>query len=191
MTIIDMHIHLKNRSPCSIMSEHELFDKISPRLNGLCITDHWILKPFNLSYFSDIKVFFGAEITCDMGDLLAYGIKLLPSKNLTAKEMIDFIHKQGGIAVCAHPFSNRHYAFGENVYDFDFDAIEINGAIGKKYNKMAESAAIIMDLPTIGGSDAHSPTQLNTFGTKFESAIHSMLDIISSIKANKCKVVRV
>ncbi len=186
-----MHIHLRSRSLCSKMSVEGLYNGLSQRIDGICITDHWILKPINISSFFDVSIFFGVEVNCDLGDILAYGIKVIPSKNLPAKEMIDFIHKQEGIAVCAHPFSTHQYAFGENVYDFEFDAIEINGAVGKKYNKMAFYSALIMELPTIGGSDAHSINQLNTIGTKFYMPIRSMSDIILAIKTKKCKAIRI
>ena len=187
-----MHIHLKGRSPCSILPVEHLFYEICSRIDGICITDHWILEPINyLEVYEEPKVFFGVEIATDYGDILAYGIKTVPSKNLSAKEVINFIHNQGGVAICAHPFSNRHFAFGDDVYDFNFDAIEINGAIGKKYNKTAKETAAIMDIPTIGGSDSHSITQLNTMGTLFSTPINSLDDIISAIKEKSCKAIRI
>ncbi|MEJ2252560.1 MAG: PHP-associated domain-containing protein [Candidatus Lokiarchaeota archaeon] len=120
---------------------------------------------------------------------MAYGIKRVPSKAFNAEEVINFIHEQGGIAVCAHPYSNRHNAFGDKVYNYKFDAIELNGAIGKKSNKLGEKAAIIMDLPTIGGSDAHSKSQLNTKVTKLNSNITSIAAIIKAVKNKECKAI--
>jgi hypothetical protein len=189
MSIIDMHIHLKSRSPCSILSENQLFNNVSNSIEGICITDHWILKPLTHLKYYNVKVYFGVEITTDLGDVLAYGIKKLPSKSSNAQNVIDFIHQQGGIAICAHPFSNRHFAFGERVYEFEFDAIELNGAIGKKYNELARKAALIMDLPTVGGSDSHSKDQLNTKATKFNRKVNSLRDIIKCVNDNECKAI--
>jgi predicted metal-dependent phosphoesterase TrpH len=138
-------------------------------------------------------MFYGVEISCKMGDILAYGIKSIPpkKKNIDAEKVIKLIHKQGGIAVCAHPYTNRHEGFGDYVYDHDFDGIEINGALDEKYHILAEIAANIMDIPLIGGSDAHSIRQLNTVGTKFEKSINSITDIIKAVRNKECEVIKI
>jgi len=191
MTILDMHIHLEGRSSCSILPAEELYCNLSPRLNGICITDHWVLKEYKKFSLSEFKLFFGVEVRSNEGDILAYGLNMLPSQDLTTKQMINFIHQKGGVAVAAHPFSNRHLAFHESVYKYDFDAIEINGAIGRKSNELAKQAAASMDLPMIGGSDAHSIEQLNTMATKFKERIQSISDIVKAIRLKKCTPVRV
>jgi len=191
--LFDMHLHLKYRSRCSNLSIEDLYNNLSDRFDGICITDHWRLKPILNNPFQNTLVFVGVELSCTMGDILAYGIKSAPirNKHITAKRALELIHRQGGIAVCAHPFSNRHHGFGDYVYDFEFDAIEVNGALDKKYKLMAKQAAEIMDLPTIGGSDAHSISQLNTMGTEFKVPINSMEEIVNAVKNKNCKAVRI
>jgi hypothetical protein len=93
--------------------------------------------------------------------------------------------------VCAHPFSNRHDGFGKYVFDYDFDAIEVNGTILEGLQVKAEKAAIEMDIPTIGGSDAHSYRQLNTVVTKFDMPINSMDDIVRAVKNKECKAIKI
>lgn len=191
MTIIDMHVHLANRSRCSNLSAESLNDTISKQFDGICLTDHWMLNPKKLYSIRDIKVFHGVEFDCVMGDILAYGINSLPlrKRNMPAAKIINHIHKQGGIAVCAHPFSNRHDGFGKYVYDYNFDALEVNGTILEGLQVKAEKAASEMDIPTIGGSDAHSYRQLNTVGTKFEVSINSIDDIVKAVKNKECKAI--
>ncbi len=186
-----MHIHLKDRSPCSILSIEELYRFLSPRLDGICITDHWVLQEIKGISFEEVKTFFRVELTSREGDILAYNLNMMPSKNLGATQVIDFIHRQGGIAVAAHPFSNRHIAFYDAVFNYNFDAIEINGSIGKSSNEKARRAANKMDIPLIGGSDSHSKTQLNTVATKFKNKIYSLSDIIKEIKDKDCKIIRI
>ena len=193
MTIIDMHIHLKLRSRCSNLSVKDLHEHLSPIFNGVCFTDHWLLKPKKVHPFKKVKVFHGVEITCKLGDILAYGIKSIPLRNdhVEPEKVITRIHDQGGVAVCAHPFTNRHEGFGDHVFDHEFDALEINGALNKDYHLKAKKAARKMNLPLIGGSDAHSIRQLNTFGTKFEIPIYKMEDIVQAIKKRKCKAIKI
>ncbi len=191
MPLIDMHIHIQPRSACSYLTGKQLLRNISHQLNGVCITDHFRVEPDpylqNATYGMEFKVFFGVEITAREGDLLAYGISQIPSRNMPAKSIIKQIHDEGGIAVCAHPFSPHHCAFGDKIYEYNFDAVEINGGIGKKYNKSAKMAAEIMDLPTIGGSDAHSADDLNTMCTLFKTRINTLDDIIEAIKKGQCR----
>ncbi|TFG00747.1 MAG: hypothetical protein EU541_01370 [Promethearchaeota archaeon] len=190
--IIDLHIHIEGRSHCSHLSLQELYRGLSPKLDGICITDHEVIDKIRHLHFQEFSVFYGVELWSDKGDILAYGLKnILPSKDLRAKEIIDFIHHHNGIAVAAHPFSSRHNAFHESVYDYSFDAIEINGAIGKNENKLARQAAESLGLPLTGGSDAHSINQLNTVATEFENGINSIEDIVKAIKNKKCKPVRI
>ena len=193
MTIIDMHVHLCNRSRCSNLSAESLNENISKQIDGICLTDHWILHPKKFYSIRDVKVFHGVEFDCVLGDILAYGIDSIPlrKRNLPAEKIINHIHDQGGIAVCAHPFSNRHDGFGKYVFDYDFDAIEVNGTILEGLQVKAEKAAIEMDIPTIGGSDAHSYRQLNTVVTKFDMPINSMDDIVRAVKNKECKAIKI
>jgi len=188
-----MHIHLRHRSSCSNLSMDDLYNNLSRTFDAICITDHWKLAPMKYNPFHDVNIFFGVEISCKLGDILAYGVKDIPrkKKNIDAEKVIEFIHKQGGVAVCAHPYSNRHEGFGDYVYEYAFDGIEINGALDKKYHLLAEKAADSMEIPTIGGSDAHSIRQLNTLGTKFERPINSITDIIKSVKNKECKATKI
>ncbi len=195
MPLIDMHVHIQNRSPCSILSTNQLLTYISPKLQGVCITDHFHVNPIhNLTrglYGQDLKVYFGVEITSKEGDILAYGISAVPSRNLSAEAVVDSIHKQGGVAVAAHPYSPRHLALGDKVFDLDLDGVELNGSLSTKHNKEAKMAAEIMNLPTTGGSDAHSQDQLNTMATWFENPVTSIDDIVEAIKDKTCEAKRV
>ena len=187
-------MHLKYRSRCSNLAAEDINDYLSPRIDGICLTDHWKLDPKKINPFHDhIKFFYGIEVSCAYGDILCYGARLLPSKrtNPSAEFLIRVTHSQGGVAVCAHPFTNRHQGFGENVFNFDFDALEINGALDAEYHALTIEAAEKMGIPTIGGSDAHSIKQMNTIATKFDSPIGTIEDIVKAVKNRECEVVKI
>lgn len=189
-----MHIHIKYRSRCSNLSVDDLYHNLSDKYDGVCITDHHKLRTIKEHLFHGEKfMLFGVEISCQRGDILAYGIEYYPhaNKHLKAERVLQNIHNQGGVAVCAHPFTNRHTGFGEEVYNYEFDALEINGALEEDFHRTTEDAAKTMGIPLIGGSDAHSITQLNTVGTKFEIPITSIKDVVEAIKNKKCKPIRI
>ena len=82
-----MHIHLKYRSSCSNLSIDDLYNNLSRSFDAVCITDHWKLSPKKSNPFRDVKMFYGAEISCKLGDILAYGIKsILPKKGNSMTE---------------------------------------------------------------------------------------------------------
>lgn len=189
-----MHMHLQLRSRCSNLEPEQINEHLSHKISGICITDHWRSDPKKINPFHErIKVFYGIEVSCAYGDILGYGMSLLPAKrtNPSAEYIIELIHNQGGLAVCAHPFTNRHVGFEQHVFNYDFDALEINGALDGEYHALAREAADKMGIPTIGGSDAHSVRQLNTVATKFDIPIESIKDIVKAVKNNECEVVKI
>ncbi len=194
MSIIDMHMHLKYRSRCSNLAAEDINEHLSQKIDGICLTDHWKLDPKKVNPFREcIKLFYGIEVSCAYGDILCYGARLLPSKrtNPSAEFLIRVTHSQGGVAVCAHPFTNRHQGFDHHVFEFEFDALEINGALDEEYHALAREAAEKIGIPVIGGSDAHSVKQMNTIATKFDNPVESIVDIAKAIKNNECRVIKI
>jgi hypothetical protein len=63
-----------------------------------------------------VKIYYGVELNCKLGDVLAYGIQLVPYHQIEPEKLIASIRRQkNSIAVCAHPFTNRHEGFGDEV----------------------------------------------------------------------------
>ncbi|MHA1229327.1 MAG: PHP domain-containing protein [Candidatus Helarchaeota archaeon] len=170
--IIDPHIHSKY-SPCSKIGIKDLFNTaINKGLDAIIITDHNILSTrillnFPIEYFDILKVFIGEEITTIDGDILAYGISEPIPQGLTAEKTINLIHDQNGIAVAAHPyrkskkFGHKLLGLGDRIFDLDLDAIEgYNGNNSNASNHLAVKTAKKLNLPIIGGSDAHFPSEI-------------------------------
>ena len=191
--LIDMHIHT-NFSPDCYISIEKTLNELVGKVNALTITDHDNISTYtkqNLEAFEikyQIKVLIkSVELSTQQGDILAYGISAIPSGCLEPEEVIDLIHREGGIAVAAHPFDIL--GVGELVYELNFDAIEINGLRSKMLNQQAKEAAEILGLPCIGGSDSHGIHSIGTCATEFEKPINTMGDIIEQVKKGKCKPV--
>lgn len=188
--IIDMHLHTKKYSPCSKISLDHILNNLSPKIDGIVLTEHDVFysRPINgfISKYEK-KIFVATEITALEGDILAYGISKIPKRKLPAKDLINSIHNQKGIAIAAHPF--RKYGLSDSIFDLDIDGIEINGTANSEENELAKRAATIMGLPLIGGSDVHKITQLNTYATKFFTSINTIEDIVKQIKKGNCDVI--
>ena len=193
--IIDMHVHIMRRSPCSDLSIEHISNSLSPKIDGICITDHDIIAPIpGMDEMGlDFKILYGVELTYQIGDILVYGVDPSFERNFSRiydlHILIKRIHDAGGIVVFAHPW--RSIEIESQAYKFDFDAIEINGSCTKWGNQSAMRIAEFMDLPTIGGSDAHHHSHLNTFATKFSAPVENISDLVSLVKDKKCKAIRI
>ncbi|HTY91920.1 MAG TPA: PHP domain-containing protein [Methanocella sp.] len=140
-------------------------------LDGIAITDHDTirggleaqkLKPEGLD------VIVGAEIKTDRGDVIG----LFLNEEITAREhmeVIDAIHRQGGVAIVPHPFdSMRGSAFWLTDKDSNkMDAVEVLNArcVFRRSNSMAGHYADDYHLCKVGGSDAHFGAEIANAGT--------------------------
>ncbi|MHA1311000.1 MAG: PHP domain-containing protein [Candidatus Helarchaeota archaeon] len=196
--IIDPHIHTKF-SPCSQIGLKDLFNtSINIGLNAIIITDHnilsfQILEKLPNEYKEDLLVLIGEEITSVDGDILAYGIKNVVPQGLTAEKTIELIHAQNGIAIAAHPYRLFHkgyspFGLGDKIFELNLDAIEgINGGNSIESNRKAVKAAKTLNLPAIGGSDAHFSNDIGKVIMKIPE-IKKIEEFIKCVKEKRFRV---
>jgi len=195
---IDLHCHSKYSEDNPLEPEEVIEQAIQLNLAGVCFTEHdsmtpsWALEKIGIP--EGFFVFRGVEISTDRGHLLAYGLKddswnIGPSHtHLNALQMIENVHRLGGICVPAHPFRGWD-SFGEDVFRTDgFDAIEThNGLNLGDMNQKAIQAAITRKLPSVGGSDCHKKEQVGRAFTEFKNPVHTIDELVEEIKKGNCK----
>lgn len=187
--IIDTHIHTYEFSgDSSLPAETAAAKAKETGLDGICITDHGSMGILDLvddlSRKYGILVIPGVEILTDLGDILVFGARNVPFQNVTAKELIRIVSEQGGITVSAHPFRDNGRGMGEDIrITPGLSAMEVmNGRTLPHHNNMALSLASELDLPSLGGSDAHSEEEVGRYATFFMDEITSTFDFVRSIK---------
>jgi len=158
-----MHIHTKY-SYDAFITPKDLVNYSKKRgLDGVAITDHDTID--GLSEFSKIAgllVIPGVEMTTSQGHILALNVSTLFESGLSLAETIDQIHDAGGLAVVAHP---RAFFKGisEEQLDKSFDAIEVINASAVPFSlsvRRNRKVAANLNLPQIGGSDAHQGPEI-------------------------------
>ena len=195
---IDLHCHTKYSGDNYLEPEELVEQAIKMNLDGVCITEHsslldsWVIEKIKVP--ESFYVFRGVELYTSHGHLLAYGLKddswnIWSSHTyLNASQVIENVHRLGGICVPAHPFRGWD-SFGENVFKIDgIDAIETHNGIDlENMNQKAIHVASLRNLPSIGGSDCHQKAQVGRAFTEFKNPVHTIDELIEEIKMGYCK----
>lgn len=195
--LIDIHIHTKEYSSCSDIDLEEAIVKAkSIGLDGICITDHESKdiadKAMELSKKHDFLIIVGVEILTYEGDLLVFGLEEVPKEKMSANELISLVSRAGGIAISAHPYRDNGRGMGDNIRKLDgLSGIEVfNGNTELFQNIKAFDLAKELNLPCLGGSDAHRLERIGRFATLFPDGIRDEKDLIDAIKHRKVSPVK-
>lgn len=200
----DFHCHINEGSKDSkVYAKQNINILIGKGFSGCLITDHdtyngykHIKKNINIDNFCVLK---GIEYsTIDAGHIIVimpdeYDSKEIKHLGMKLKDLIHYVHTNGGILGPAHPFSEPYLStFSSNKYknDYDicsqFDFIEVfNAGEKKEENDKALDLARKYSLPTIGGSDSHYIEHCGTGYIEVEEIIKTNNELIKYIKDNR------
>ncbi len=167
-------------------------------LDGFSITDHDtagniqgycdLARKYDLLYIS------GIELTTKKGHVLGYCTPdsadvLGEFKPLQPVEYYIEKGKDCNVVLSpAHPFDYFRHGMGNTVFSYKWSALEtFNGSTVFPFsNKRAEKAAKILNLPEVGGSDAH--TQYYVGLTYTEVKAHTAEELLDQIRKGKTSV---
>jgi len=131
------------------------------------------------------------EIDTDgRGQVLAYGIKEPIKKGLTQKATISEVHKQGGVAIIAHPFDiirgmqeiKMNYKYADGLETLNFGAVcNTKAAKFAKYNGVKVCTA---------GSDAHTYLLLDSALLQISKKCDTLDEFINILKAGDFVIFR-
>ena len=157
----DFHIHSVYSHDSILKPEVIIKHSKKKGLAGIAITDHNTIlgakKAKSLSS-DDFLIIIGAEIKTDMGEIIG----LFLNEEIISNdfyEVRDAIKAQGGLIILPHPFKDE--AINLELLTKEVDLIEsLNGRIKPELNHKAGILAKKYKLPTIAGSDAHTPFEI-------------------------------
>lgn len=147
-----------------------------------------------------LQVFFGFEYNFHGAEFLIYNLDkewLLAHPDvdrMPPRQALALFRGDGGFAVQAHPFRERHYIDHFQLFPRDIDGVEaINaaniGPEGKKMNERAFRFAEMFDLPVTSGSDSHHADQLFGGGVCTPERMETPLDYLCWMKNGELKLV--
>jgi predicted metal-dependent phosphoesterase TrpH len=187
--IIDTHLHESKYSGDSHISLLELVVRAKEiGLDGICITDHEsneiMEEAHELAQKIDFTIIVGAEFLTHEGDMTVFGLKELPKEKIHAHELIELVNKNGGVAVCSHPYRQNNRGMGDHIRDLkNVWGIEaFNGSTPPHHNLQAYNLSLELGVPALGGSDAHNWQQVGKYATVFPDGVKTEKDLIEAIK---------
>jgi len=187
--LIDVHVHTAEYSPCSSIDFEEAIIKARTiGLDGICITDHEsngiIDKAEELSEKYNYLVIVGMELLTYEGDLLVFGLEEVPTEKMHADVLIHLVSQNDGICISAHPFRDNGRGMGEHIRKIDgLSGIEaFNGNTEPYQNFQAYNLGMGLNIPCLGGSDAHSIERIGRYATMFPEGLRDVKDFINAVK---------
>ncbi|HLX37117.1 MAG TPA: PHP domain-containing protein [Candidatus Binataceae bacterium] len=209
--IVDIHVHthLSDDSKTTPDKYVEAAIKSGAGLGAICFTEH---RRFprdaeidrlyaELAENHGIVIIKGIEADTDLGHLLLFGVNDevarrfdLGHRMLKSAHLIDVMHKEGGIAIPAHPFRDSGYGvrLEEMVakHGAALSAIEaVNGQNSPSENERALAAVEKLGLTALGGSDAHFPTPhwFLTCATELERDVKNVEEFCIEVRAGRAR----
>ncbi len=187
---LDLHIH-SERSPDGRMSLEEIGARAREAgLNGVAVCDH-DRTPEELPDLGDLLLIPGVEVSTEYGHLLG----LFVTKPVSSHELaraVEEIHRQGGLAVLAHPFERSNDAGRLSPVLPLLDGVEVWNSRAERKNKranaMARELAQANGLRPFGGSDAHLPQEIGSAVTAVEAEAFTLEGAKAALLTGQARV---
>ncbi len=203
---MDLHCHVKEGSIDSGVSVEDYIAKLQTLgYDGMLITDHDTYDGYRYwgkyikgEKYQNFVVLKGIEYdTLDGGHILCImpegvDLKLLEIRGLHVADLIDFVHRHGGILGPAHPYGPRFMSFvhskafrtsPELLEQFDFIE-DYNAAEDEESNQAAKELAEKLDKPVTGGTDSHRLDSIGYAWTELPEPVSCESDLIALIRKN-------
>jgi predicted metal-dependent phosphoesterase TrpH len=190
---IDLHVH-------SLLSGDNLADPeeciaraIELGLQGLAFTEHYSyeasepLEPLIERYRDRLLILRAVEFSVAEGHCLVFGVDpdRLCQQYAPAEELVREANRAGGVVIPSHPY-RAGSGLGDRILTLPgIAAIEgHNGCNHHAFNQRAIQAALRLQLPVTGGSDAHRPCDVGSCYTVFPERV-GVENIVALLKAGR------
>jgi hypothetical protein len=191
----DLHVHSFPLSWSTLAPWDTVLEARHQALDVIAMTPHnhvWVAKVGR--GFADATggpmVLVGEEIASSRYHMLAVGIRDTVSPHLTAADAISDIHRQGGVAIAAHPYPQFHAAY-------DAPAMQIlDGSEVVRPETMHDetSAAQLREffgrssLTAVGSTDHHGPGPLGYARTYLFVREKTEREVLSALRDGRTVV---
>ncbi|WP_310572643.1 PHP domain-containing protein [Methanosalsum natronophilum] len=188
----DLHVHSCYSSDCDSKIDDILKHSEMNGLDGVAICDHntidGSIKAIERAeeLGSEVIVIPSIEVSSLGGHILILGIYENIKPKLTVDETISKARELGGTIIIPHPFKRSSHGLGY-IHGIDIDAIEVinSRCLNNFANKKAQTESGKLNIPGVGGSDAHIPEMIGRAYTEINTKDKDVDSILNSIKDGK------
>ncbi|MCX8027227.1 MAG: CehA/McbA family metallohydrolase [Thermodesulfovibrionales bacterium] len=190
---IDLHIHTCNSGDNSTDPQDVIEQAIEIGLDGIAITEHYSyaaseeVEPLIEKYKGRIVIIRGVEFSTRQGHCLVFGVNTdnLFSRDVDMDMLINKVDSLGGIAIPSHPYRAIN-SIGDGLFSLtNLRVLEgHNGCNMKFMNDRAIQVSRQLNIPYIGGSDAHTALDVGNCYTVFQRPVNKD-NIVESLKEGK------
>lgn len=192
--IIDLHLHTRRHSACSVIDEAKLIDRaVKAGLDGLVITEHhyqWSREELDAlvkaSAHPGFLVMAAFEYSSARGDILIYGLEpeqvqeFVPGRQ--PEVMLAKAQAMGAVCVAAHP-TRAAIPFDERIFDMPFEALEIKSVnLESHEQRLAEKLANDLGRAKTASSDAHRLEDVGRYATEFSEPVQCIADLQNALR---------
>jgi len=202
--IIDLHCHTKPWSDDSFLEPTELIQQAKQAgLDAICLTEHecfWDKKALaRLGQEHGFLVLPGVEINTDDAHFLVFGIEEYSFGMWRTEYLRQIVDKAGGVMVLAHPYRRNFYRddlqvaverYCQKPFLQLVDTIEVlNGRASARETEFSQELCRRLNLKGIGGSDAHSISDIPSCATLFERKVSNVEELITELRAGRFRAI--
>lgn len=203
--IIDLHTHTYPLSDDSNLELPQLVSQAKQAgLDAICLTEHdWFRKKdalLELSQKHDFLILPGVEMNTEEGHILVFGVEKYIFGMHRVEYLKQCVDEAGGFSILAHPYRGQirnstdlHTQVSEYCQEplFRFiDAIEVlNGRVMERQNEFSQELCRQLNLKGVGGSDAHSMSDIPSCATFFEKKVGNIAELITELKAGRFRAI--
>lgn len=185
--LIDLHCHSLPLSHCSSLTPDALVERGRARgLDGICLTEHdrhWNpAELLELRERTGFLILSGVEFTTDRGHILAFGLTPGHPPVPTLAELRKVADAQDALLFLAHPARDGLLRTDHDLVS-NIDGVEaLNGSDSRLQNIASTGLARPFALPGIGGSDAHSASEVGRAATRFSRDITDNASLVAALR---------
>lgn len=185
----DVDLHTHTRFFHGFEGEPTAYDPLGVRLltlfarrhhlDGVALTNHDYDPGFD-SHTGVPQFIPGIEVSTTMGHVLIVGPdppQRTEPGQLVPKETVELAHENDCAAIIAHPFRRSTVRESGTA----FDAVELNGKHPDSVDRV-RSLASRLDLPIVGGSDAHFPFEVGRAFTSIDAPHLTPESVVTAIR---------
>ncbi len=203
--IIDLHTHTRPWSDDSDLEPAELIHRAKQAgLDAICLTEHdWFWNKNDLARISQEHNFLilpGVELNTEEGHLLVFGVEEYSFGMHRAEYLRQIVDEVGGVMILAHPYRRNFHSDDDlntaveqycqkPIFHFLNTIEALNGRGSERQNKFSQELCRRLNLKDIGGSDAHSVSDIPSCATLFERKFSTVEELIAELRAGRFRAV--